>query len=263
MWHQGLRRGLYEDPNLLATPFWPMSEGEVHYFYWFIQGSIMNVDTRRALHRGWGFCERHAWGGLAVEMCFRTVLLLGPTILYEDLLHRSLDAFPRFGPLKTRRLALRLRPRGPCIMCDMKAHDSGPGVMYRSLIEEGQGTDRLRDFALRHRPYWEPAICGLCRGDGAEIRCRRHLIERADQIDRSSLERHRGMLATTHRHVQAFGRSFVWGQRGTDGPEDRAALLAAIGWMSGWRPLLELVDAHDEAAARRTNLVRMPSRSAS
>jgi len=42
--------------------------------------------------------------------------------------------------------------------------------------------------------------------------------------------------------VTRFGRSFRWELRGTDTGEDRAALISAVGWCSGWRPLLSIVE---------------------
>ena len=47
-----------------------LSDGEIHYLYWFIQGSIMVPNIRRRLRRAWGFCERHAWGYILVEAAF-------------------------------------------------------------------------------------------------------------------------------------------------------------------------------------------------
>ena len=41
-----------------------LSVGEIHYLYWYIQGSIMFPEIRRDLRKAWGFCERHAWGPL-------------------------------------------------------------------------------------------------------------------------------------------------------------------------------------------------------
>jgi hypothetical protein len=43
---------------------WQLSEGEIHFHYWFIQGSIMIPETRCRLRRAWGLCERHAWGSI-------------------------------------------------------------------------------------------------------------------------------------------------------------------------------------------------------
>jgi len=42
--------------------------------------------------------------------------------------------------------------------------------------------------------------------------------------------------------VSRYCRSFRWEFRGTDTDMDLAGLLAAVGWCSGWRPLLELLE---------------------
>ncbi len=65
------------NPNSAGEPVSrPLSDGAVHFFYWFIQGSIMFPDTRDALMRSLGFCKRHAWACLSVEMAFRDRFLL-------------------------------------------------------------------------------------------------------------------------------------------------------------------------------------------
>ena len=37
--------------------------------------------------------------------------------------------------------------------------------------------------------------------------------------------------------LENYAWSFSWGFRGIDGPGDRAALISAIGWCSGWSSL--------------------------
>src|SRR6266496_3870675 len=39
-----------------------LSDGELNFLWWFIQGSIMNPETRFRLHRRWGMCQRHSLG---------------------------------------------------------------------------------------------------------------------------------------------------------------------------------------------------------
>lgn len=241
---RGNGRGSLED-----VPFWPLTDGEVHTFYWFIQGSIMNIETRHSLWHSWGFCERHAWAAIAVEIAFRPTLMLCPCILYEDLLQRCIARFSKHGPLKTIRVAYRLLPRGPCMTCEMDAYHNGPGAAPSSLIERGRATDHLRAFALAYREHWEDTVCGTCRGDGSWVRCRRHLIEEIAAGIPSRLTDHRIMLERIHRRLVIFGRSFVWGHHGIDQPEDRASLISAVGWFGGWRPLLELLDWQDDAVS--------------
>jgi hypothetical protein len=86
--------------------------GEIHYLYWCIQGSIMIPETRHALRRAWGFCERHAWAALLVETAFRSNFMYGPAILYEDILGLAIPALDLHGPAKNLRLRINLQERG-------------------------------------------------------------------------------------------------------------------------------------------------------
>lgn len=210
----------------------PLSAGEMHHFYWFIQGSIMVPDTRASLHRSWGFCERHAWGHLAVETAF----LLGPAILYEDLVGRTLQALRR--PAIGRDWRRRLRPKGPFMMCEMDAFRAGSGAASPTLIERGKRIDRLRTFALGCCRHWEETVCGSCANGHSQTICRRHLMRGAPRGSWIALPELRPRLEDLHDQLAVYGNSFTWELRGTSGPEHRAALITAIGWMSGWRPLL-------------------------
>lgn len=221
---------------------WPLSAGEINCFYWFIQGSIMNPGTRRHLRRSWGFCERHAWAHLAVETAFRHRFLLGPAILYEDLIERCADAFSAPVSRLQLFLAWRLLPKGPCLMCEMKADRAGPGLVPPERVRQGQSTAVLRAFALEMRPRWASTICGTCRGDGNAHRCRAHLVADIRAGGRPDLRACREEFVDLRRHLGVFLQSFVWGHHGIDGPDDRAAIFRAVGWLSGWRPLLALTE---------------------
>jgi hypothetical protein len=239
-WRRGLRWGPYDDHDLYSKPFWPLSPGEAHYFYWFIQGGIMSIGTRRALRRGWGLCERHAWGALSVEMSFRSRYLLGPAILYEDLLNRCVGLIPRRGPFRARRFKRHLQPKGPCMACAMDLYHAGSGLADPAKIERGRHTRELSSFALEYLGYWSDTACGACGGGGA-VMCRRHLLDSAEPVGAAGFERVCSMLERTRDRVAACSRSYDWERRAIDRPEDRAALLTAIGWLSGWRPLLTLM----------------------
>jgi hypothetical protein len=54
-----------------------ITNGEINFLWWFIQGSIMNSDTWARLMKSYGFCERHAWIHLSIETSFRDRFLLG------------------------------------------------------------------------------------------------------------------------------------------------------------------------------------------
>jgi len=65
----------------VPTEAWQLSDGEIHYLWWYMQGSIMDPGVRQRLRRAWGMCGRHAWGALAVETAFRPGFLHGPALL--------------------------------------------------------------------------------------------------------------------------------------------------------------------------------------
>jgi hypothetical protein len=253
-WRRCLRSGEYEDTRLQSALCWPLTDGEINYLYWFIQGSIMNVGTRWALRHAWGLCERHAWAALAVEMAFRSDYVLGPTILYRDLLERCREALPHSGPLREQRLLRRLRPSGPCMMCAMRLYwATGRGVTPE-LLERGRRTEELRTFAVSHRQHWQTTHCPLCVAGswtatcpGLGQLCRPHILKQG-KVDVGIL---RDFLEATLKQVWTLDRSFTPEYRGTATPEVRAGLLTAVGWFSGWRPLLALIDQSDSGGEVR------------
>ncbi len=219
---------------------WPLSDGAVHFFYWFIQGSIMYPDTRDALRRSWGFCERHAWACLSVEMAFRYRFLLGPAILYEELLERAVRHLAIRGPFPRRRLLRALLTKRPCMACELDIENAGRGAFSQNLLDRGRDAEPLRSFALETKGHWRKATCGACSGDGSSLRCRPHLVQ--------DLAAKVGVDQTAHcRNVQSvltdltsFYRSLLWGYTGAVTAEQQASIFVAVGWMSGWRPLLAL-----------------------
>jgi hypothetical protein len=218
-----------------------LSEGEIHYLWWFIQGSIMVPEIRHRLRRAWGFCERHAWGELLVEAAFYQGYMHGPALLYEDLLKPALPAFCLQGPLKNLRLARNLRNRGPCHMCEMGYGPESKGIVNPERIERGRDVTQLFTLARRTEKYWEKAICGRCAGNGSIQRCRRHLIEDASMglIDRFST--HSALVEYIFHHLSLYYRSFRLEFHGTETEEDRAALISAVGWCSGWGIFLSIL----------------------
>jgi hypothetical protein len=90
-----------------------ITDGEVNFLWWFIQGSIMNPETWEGLMRGGGFCERHAWVHLSIEMAFRDRYLLGPAILYRALIDRFVRALRRRQPVSPAEAGRRLRSKAP------------------------------------------------------------------------------------------------------------------------------------------------------
>lgn len=223
------------------TGAWPLSDGEIHFLWWFIQGSIMEPDIRQRLRRAWGFCERHGWGALAVETAFRHGYLHGPALLYQDLMERALGALERAGPWLAPRLVRKLRPTSPCLMCEMDLRRRGGGAAREELFEQGRDAQPLRAFADMTQPYWRSTVCGRCLGDGSTPRCRPHLREDARGRRVADLAAQRELAGYITTHVTAYARSFRWERRDTETNEDRAALIGAVGWCSGWQAWLPLL----------------------
>ena len=164
------------DPNGLE----PLSvtDGEINFLWSFIQGSIMIPETWNALLRGYGFCERHAWIHISVEMSFRDQYLLGPTILYGELIEKSLRAIKSPQCIGLHSLMRRLRAAGRCFLCAMNVKNASAGVSPQARLDRGRDNNQLRNFASKLEPIWRSFLCSDCSGHESggtiPIRCRQH-----------------------------------------------------------------------------------------
>lgn len=221
------------------------SDGEIYYLWSFIQGNIMIPETRWQLRRAWGMCERHAFIAVAVECAHRRTFLHGPAILYHDLMKRAVATFNTPGPLKAIQIGRRFRETKPCLMCKLgyDAH-SATLMSLPDYIRVGNDLTNIRAFAAETEPYWRAAVCGECAGTGASPLCRIHLREWLDD-GRADLGEQKALVEHIFRHINNYLRSFCWDHRDTDTAEDRAGLISAVGWCSGWRPWLSLMG-HEE-----------------
>lgn len=223
----------------IHAPRTVLSEGEVHFLWWFIQGSIMDLETRRRLWRAWGMCERHGSAWLSVEAAFRHCYLHSLAIVYSELMERASRAFEMSGPLAGTRLARRLRLRGPCLMCELElGPDSSGGFVSAERVAEGRDLSQLRRFMAESARHWRGAVCGRCASTAAASRCRVHLLLDLERDPAIELAPHRALVAKIAAHVVRYSVSFRWEQRGTDTAEDRAALVSAVRWCGGWSALL-------------------------
>lgn len=215
------------------------SDGEIHYLWHFIQGSIMVPDTRIRLRRAWGMCERHSFGFLAVEAAFKDDFLHGAAVLYEDLMERTRARITGRGPLSQPLVGRRLRAIGPCPMCEMGYGPRTRGIGNPAMLEQGRQLRNIRAFARSTEPGWRTLVCGRCAGSEDTPRCRVHL---RDELARgvADLDAQRAQVRWIAEHISRYARSFRWEDRGTDTPEDRSALIGAVGWCSGWRHWLVL-----------------------
>lgn len=219
-----------------------LSNGEVHFLWWFIQGSIMSPQTRHELRNGWGMCERHAWGFIMVEAAFRQGYMHGPAVLYEDLMSRARAAFAVRGPMQAFRVRRNVRARGPCHMCEMKYGPDSKGKMDEERFHIGRDPGELKKLALKTSTYWQKALCGTCAGIvDSRQRCRVHLIEEISHRKTDDLSPHARFVDSIAHHMRVYARSFCHGYHETRTDEGLAALFSAVGWCSGWRSFLSII----------------------
>jgi hypothetical protein len=218
-----------------------LSNGEIHFLWWFIQGSIMSPSTRERLHNAWGMCERHAWGFIAVDAAFRQGYLHGPAILYADLMHRAGAAFPPEGPLNRRRLRRRLGDKSPCLMCELEYGPESTGIARPEIVVKGRDMSELRIIAEGTSPYWQKTVCGHCVANGSLWRCRKHLIKDLAADCWDDMARHADHVRYLAHHMKRYAASFCWGYPDTRTPEDVAALISSVGWCSGWETFFSIL----------------------
>lgn len=218
-----------------------ISDGEADFLWWFIQGSIMDADVRARLYAHWGLCPRHALAFFVVEAAFRPHLIHGSAILYHALMQRAQHALDARGlhALAPSGLVRRaLRASGPCHMCSLGYGPRSTGNAPAERLAQGRDFANARAFARDNRRGWLPYICGQCAGTGVGPPCRRHLIESAGHDGGAALRAAHATVADIAAHLARFERAFRWDSRDTDTDEDRGALVAAIGWCSGWSEIL-------------------------
>jgi hypothetical protein len=230
-----------DSPRWAPADLLRFSDYEIHFYWHFIQGSIMNPPTRWHLRHAWGMCDRHSFGFVAIEAAYRGIFLHGQAILYEDLMERALAAFKLTKLFYERTVASRLEEKEPCLMCKGGFGLHSKGTWTPEMIERGRNLKPVRAFAKETSLLWSKRVCGRCAGNDLPSLCRIHLRE-ALQNGICNLPEQRAYVQDILKRITHYSRSFVWGHHGTDTLEDRASLIEAIGWLNGWRPWLMLCD---------------------
>lgn len=227
-----------------ATSPFSLSDGEVDFLWWFIQGSIMDADVRARLNAHWGMCPRHALGFFIVEAAFRPHLIHGSTILYNSLMRKAEELVARHGLLKIAPDGLirhYLRESGPCHMCSLGYGPASRGNAPVDRLAQGHNLANALLFATQNRKGWVRHVCGKCSGGSSPVLCRLHLIDAMEHNAGLDFSAHIAAIRDIAAHLSRFDRSFRWDSRDTDTDEDRGALLAAIGWCGGWQEILRAV----------------------
>lgn len=218
-----------------------LSDGEVDFLWWFIQGSIMDPDVRQRLDAHWGLCARHSLAFFIVEAAFRPHLIHGCSILYGALMQRAanvLDDRGMHGLVPVNVCRYLLRATGPCHMCDLRYDERSEASAPPERLAQGRDTSNARRFADESRRGWQPFVCGRCVGNDGPVLCRPHLVEALGQQRSNAIRSQHTYVEAIRAHLANFENSFRWDHRDTDTDEDRGALIAAIGWCGGWSMLL-------------------------
>ena len=179
--------------------------------------------------------------------------------LMEKALHRTKGYFISFMPLsgQRRKYPLDCMRRPHLMLSQFQSLDSSfpkidtrrelprqsnQSLLVISFISSWAASSNLQVFAQKTKKYWERTICSHCVKNGSFHRCRRHLVEDASNAMVGDISFHRGTLEYIFEHLVIYARSFRWECHGTDTEEDQAALISAIGWCSGWGPLLSILE---------------------
>ncbi len=198
-------------PVGLSNDLLRFSNDEIDFFWNFVQGSIMNPETRWSLRHNWGMCDRHSFGFIAAEAAYRHGFLMGQAVLYHDLMERAAAALQATVP---HAVAFRLREKKSCLMCKMGySLTNGVGV-HSERIAEGRNLDPIRAFACETVSCWRDLVCGVCAGNENLSRCRIHL--RTDLIRvRPDTSKQREIVKFLFHHISRYMQSFIWDYRST------------------------------------------------
>ena len=71
-----------------APPF-AISDGEVNCILGFLHDGSIAAEPWHRLMGAWGYCERHAWASLAIEMVVLKGFVSRSAFLYFDLLQQA------------------------------------------------------------------------------------------------------------------------------------------------------------------------------
>jgi putative (di)nucleoside polyphosphate hydrolase len=217
-----------------------ITDGEVNFVEGFMHDGSIGAECGLQLMGYWGYCERHAWVSLAVEMSTLRGFCSRSASLYVDILHQAATALAAESRSNQRAVAKQLKERGTCMICN--ANPRWRGLHSDAELAEAKDPATLRRFAESSAPFWNSDCCPRCIGGvtGGHL-CRCHTFEAVSEGGSLDLKDEREYLLNVLARLENYAWSFSWGFRGMDGPEDRAALISAIGWCSGWSSLATLI----------------------
>jgi hypothetical protein len=214
-----------------GRPF-ELSIREVKQLWWWQRdGAIMTPKIRGQLRHSFGLCPRHTWAQFAAE-CELRGRPFSTAILYHDLLGwaaQSLREAPhrRSSPPPI----TALQARDGCPTCQWLASSTAPDDP--SFAERRQRVNRLertRGYLAESRPVWTVRSCPHCL-DGQGLLCRPHLLA-ADPASVDADACAARLLELGERVSTLVAAMTVGGPVART--QDRAALVEALGWCTGW-----------------------------
>jgi hypothetical protein len=231
-----------DDPDRLPTEAAP-EFASIRYER-ALSESLADPAARHSMHASWGFCGRHSRSLLSVEARSESRLGFLSALVYVDLLEQALTALTVHGPLAGFHARSSLRSRGQCPLCvtgvepDTESLTSGEtGLVPNPALSAAFGA-----LVAESRPYWLPFACPKCLRTGKGTLCREHL---RTTLPGASLPEARASLGALARSLIAYSRSFLEGGARRATAEERAGLMAAVGWCVGWREILAASYGHE------------------
>jgi hypothetical protein len=230
------------DPILNKENPLAITDGEAHFIWGLTRDGAVGANVWRQLMGSWGFCERHAWVTLSVEMSLLHGFCLRSADLYVHLLQQGIAALARGTSSKKRLLPRQLADHRRCLICECNPRSRGR--LSDARLAKAKDFRPAKMFVEALAPIWQINRCPRCIDVAANGHfCRRHLIETLKAGSPINFEHEHRYLSNLLPHVENYYRSFSWGHRNSDSPEDRVAFLSSIGWCSGWSSLAILLDA--------------------
>ena len=215
-----------------------VSPQEARELWSFLDGSIMNVDTRHHLWKAWGLCPRHNWSYATMEIEQRGGLPFSTTILFEDLTGRAARLLQRTALLPWALVVGRLDAKASCYSCDHAARAQRAWAEDRRRAARANARCRSWPLLNKSKEQWSRRTCPACLGGSGPI-CRLHLLAGFAPEDREVLAQQVGDLA---RRLRRFTNSMTWdGPAAT--PDEESSWVEALSWFGGWGLTVSILSA--------------------
>jgi hypothetical protein len=128
--------------SITSAPPFAITDGEVNCILGFLHDGSIGAEAWHRLMGAWGYCERHAWASLVVEMAYLKGFVSRSAFLYFDLLQKAVDVLGARTHYNKRALAKGLGERNQCMMCEINPRTRG--WLSDAEIDDARDKSRLR-----------------------------------------------------------------------------------------------------------------------